>query len=389
MHHPEPSPSAHLSLLKPISPDAGYADYLTELSHELPLSVSQFGLVLHSALEHRDRKDSQRQKKNKGPEEEALVWEPDFDMPHFQSSLPVQDTTGKDIHTAIDVTVAHHANTLYARCEDALMQAAAAAAPPSPEGNVADSHYSFKATAENFERALENDPVIQGHQKNIVAVMADILNRPAAKETPPGQDKPDFQFFYCINDIWTSALATFGQLSDGNRGVKYVITEESLLKADPEVRRRCQELQDTEGLVLGPMVESDVPLMIKLNGVKYDEEYGRFIIKKSCCFRNKKGDAVAWAGTHGDFSIAALHVLPEYRKTGLGRLILHSLAIKHVQLMREILATQGGDAEAVPPSTLVAHADCLEHNLATMVFMERCGWHRIGYYLWIGVDQNA
>lgn len=96
------------------------------------------------------------------------------------------------------------------------------------------------------------------------------------------------------------ALKTFGRLSEGNRGVKHVITEEELLKADPEIRLRCQELEEKEGLVLGSMVESDIPLMLESNSVKYDEEYGRFIIKRSQCFRNKKGEMVAWAGTHGD-----------------------------------------------------------------------------------------
>lgn len=115
-----------------------------------------------------------------------------------------------------------------------------------------------------------------------------------------GQDEAGLQFFYCLNDVWMPALKMLGKLSDGNRGVKHVITEEELLKADPEIRRRCQELEEKEGLVLGPMVESDIPLMIESNGVKYDEEYGRFIIRRSLCFRNKKGEMVAWAGTHGD-----------------------------------------------------------------------------------------
>jgi GNAT superfamily N-acetyltransferase len=217
-------------------------------------------------------------------------------------------------------------------------------------------------------------------------------------------------------------LKTFGKLSEGNRGVKHVITEEELLKADPEIRLRCQELEEKEGLVLGPMVESDIPLMLELNGVKFDDEYGRFIIKRSRCFRNRKGEMVAWAGTHGDcksipmplcpfanipfippnsltwyflftiivlVSIAALHVLPEYRKTGLGRLVLHSLAMLHIKLAREILSTLGDDAEPVSATTLVAHADCMDYNQATMIFMERCGWHRIGFYLWIGVDKNS
>ncbi|KAF9154605.1 hypothetical protein BG015_000440 [Linnemannia schmuckeri] len=388
MHQHEPSPSTHLPLLKPISADAGYADYLAELTHELPFSVSQFGIVLVSALELRERKNQGHDNKSKQPEGTAtpIIWEPNVDSPHFRCTLPVQNTTGEGVFTTIDVTVAGHANTVYASCEYSLMQAAATAAS---EGSVVDGHYSFKATAENFSKALESDSVIQGHQTNVVAVMKEILDHPVANETPPGQDEIGLQFFYCLNDIWMPALKTFGKLSDGNRGVKHVITEEELMKAEPEIRLRCQELEEKDGLVLGPMVESDVPRMIESNGVKYDEEYGRFIIKRSMCFRDKKGEMVAWAGTHGDFSIAALHVLPEYRKTGLGRLILHSLAMTHIKLAREILTTRGDDAEPVSASTLVAHADCMDYNLETMIFMERCGWHRIGFYLWIGVDKNT
>ncbi|KAF9329337.1 hypothetical protein BGZ91_000611 [Linnemannia elongata] len=382
MHQHKPSPSTHPPLLKPISSEAGYADYLAELTHELPFSASQFGIVLVSALELRDR-DS-KSKHSEGTT--TVTWKPNVDSPHFRCSLPVQDAKGKDAFTTVDVTIAGHASTVYARCEYSLMQAAARA---GSEDGAIDEHYSFKATAENFCKAAENDPVIQGHQKNVVAVMNEILDHPVANEAPPGQDDASLQFFYCLNDVWLPALKTFGKLSDGNRGVKHVITEEELLKADPEVRRRCQELEEKEGLVLGPMVESDIPLMIELNGVKYDEEYGRFIIRRSMCFRNKKGEMVAWAGTHGDFSVAALHVLPEYRKTGLGRLVLHSLAMTHIELAREILATRGDDVEPVSATTLVAHADCMDYNQATMIFMERCGWRRIGFYLWIGVDKST
>ncbi|KAF9543998.1 hypothetical protein EC957_000267 [Mortierella hygrophila] len=387
MHQHKPSPSTHLPILKPISSHAGYADYLAELAHELPFSASQFGIVLVSALELRDRQNQDRDSKSRDPERTTTVtWEPNLDSPHSRCSLPVQDATGKDVFTTVDVTIAGHASTIYTRDEYSLMQAASRA---GFEGGAIDGHYSFKATAENFSKAAKSDPVIQGHQNNVVAVMKEILDHPVANKTPPGQDKAGLQYLYCLNEIWIPALKTFGKLSDGNRAVKHVITEEELLKADPEIRRRCQELEEKEGLTLGPMVESDIPLMIELNGVKYDDEYGRFIIKRSLCFRNKKGEMVAWAGTHGDFSIAALHVLPEYRKTGLGRLVLHGLAMTHIKLAREILATRGDVAESVSATTLVAHADCMDYNQATMIFMERCGWRRIGFYLWIGVDKNT
>lgn len=188
MQH-NPSPSTHLPLLKPISSDAGYADYLAELTHELPFSVSQFGIVLVSALELRDRQNQDRDSKSKDPDgttTATVTWKPNVDSPHFQCSLPVQDVTGKDVFTTLDVTIAGHANTVYARGEYALMQAAARA---GSEGGEIDEHYSFKATAENFSKAVENDPVVQGHQNNVVAVMKEILEHPVANEAPPGMSR--------------------------------------------------------------------------------------------------------------------------------------------------------------------------------------------------------
>lgn len=184
MHQHNSSPSTHLSLLKPISSDAGYADYLAELTHELPFSASQFGIVLVSALELRDRQNQDRNSKSKDPEGTTTVtWEPNVDSPHSRCSLPIQDATGKAVFTTVDVTIAGHASTIYARCEYSLMQAAARA---DSEGGAIDGHYSFKATAENFSKAAENDPVIQGHQRNVVAVMKEILDHPVSDTTPPG-----------------------------------------------------------------------------------------------------------------------------------------------------------------------------------------------------------
>ncbi|KAF9925116.1 hypothetical protein FBU30_005075 [Linnemannia zychae] len=386
MQQQELPSTAHPSFLKPISPNVGYADYLGELTHELPYSVSQYGIVLVSALELRDRrnKDENHDIKSKEPEGSKPSWTPNIESPHFRCSLPVRNANEEEISTVIDVTVAPHANTIYVRREHDLMRAAAVA---SKDGSVEENHFSFKATADNFAVAAKHDPIINGHQANAIAAMKEIINRPAIEDSSSDDDK--LQWFYCINDIWVPALRSIGNVFIANRCVKYVITEEQLLKDDPEIRRRCQEIEETEGLVLGPMVESDVPLMIASNTVKFDEEYGRFIIKRSFCFRNKKGEMVGWAGTHGDFSIAALHVLPQYRKMGLGRLIIHSLAMSHIKLARDILAMRGEGAESISSKTLIAHADCLDNNHPTMVFMERCGWKRIGYYLWVSVDQTA
>ena len=87
-------------------------------------------------------------------------------------------------------------------------------------------------------------------------------------------------------------------------------------------------------------------------------------------------------------SIAALHVLAEYRKLGLGRLVLQSLALMHVRLARQVLSTRSGHV-SIPRTALYAHADCMDYNIPTMVFMERCGWRRVGNYLWVGVVPHS
>ncbi|KAI8597786.1 hypothetical protein EDD21DRAFT_206550 [Dissophora ornata] len=190
--------------------------------------------------------------------------------------------------------------------------------------------------------------------------------------------------FYAINDVWKPALASVANLTDGIKCVKFVIGEKKLLSMEPEIQARCLQLETEEGLTLGPILEKDIKRMLELNGVKYSEFYGRHIIKRSHCFRDRAGEMVAWAGTHEDFSIAALHVLPEYRKMGLGRLVLQNIALMHVRLAREVFAA-GSDPEATEHLEIFAHADCLMHNVPTMVFMERCGWHRAGHHLWLGL----
>lgn len=200
--------------------------------------------------------------------------------------------------------------------------------------------------------------------------------------------KPEPEYFYSLNDIWLPALAAYGELVEGSRGVKFVISEHDLLLQEYETEARCAQLENDQGLTLGPMEERDIALMLKLNGVQYNAHYGRHIIKHSACFRSKDGNMVAWAGTHGDFSIAALHVLPDYRKLGLGRLVLWHVAWEHMHLARKAMEIGGTASETIPSTALYAHADCLEHNLPTMVFMERCGWRRIGMYNWIGLHAN-
>ncbi|KAG0213709.1 hypothetical protein BGX28_003653 [Mortierella sp. GBA30] len=368
----------------PADRTAAGSDYMVELIGELPLAISQFGLVLLTALELKENKGGVVHPKN--PE---AMQELGPEQPHYRSRpIPLSDAVGQP-PTVVDVTISGYAATFYARCESLLMNAAisAASAAESSAEECTDL-----ASAENMSLALQkhpSDPVIQGHYQNVRSVVSDILAHRLDNSisSDNGHDKNDEEspeMFYCINDIWKPALASHAtSFSEVVRAVKFVITEKDLLSAEPEIRLRCRELEESEGLVLGPMVESDVKLMIASNKVPYSESYGREIIKRSQCFRNSAGEMVAWAGTHGDFSIAALYVLPEYRKMGLGRLVLQSLALMHVRLARGVVESRM-DAP-VPSTALYAHADCLDDNTATMVFMERCGWRRVGNFLWVGL----
>ncbi|KAG0366723.1 hypothetical protein BGZ54_004959 [Gamsiella multidivaricata] len=371
------------SLLAHISNETACSSYLAELVSELPLASSQFGIVLSTALGNRENPSNVRPKR---PGQDTAL-ESGFEEPHYRAiPIPVEDTSTT---TEMDVTLSGHATTFYARCEDLLMRAAVRAADTADTadgGSDAD-----KATAGNFARALVTkpvDPIVQGHCRNVLTVISNILEHQAAKRARLGKEENVLDVFFCVNDIWRQPLESLpGKLIRiGNRAVKFVISEEELLKQESEVQQRCQQLEQKQGLVLESMKESDVQLMITLNKVSYSEEYGKHIIRHSRCFRDKDGNMVAWAGTHGDFSIAALHVMPEYRKMGLGRLVLNALALVHVRLAHEILTTLGGKSNGdISPSTLYAHADCLEDNLPTMLFMERCGWRRIGNYLWLGM----
>ncbi|KAG0334386.1 hypothetical protein BG000_008375 [Podila horticola] len=359
--------------------------YLANLVQQLPLSTSQFGLVLTSVLGAADENGS----KGISNPTESIDDEPQgFRHPHFRSgplpltSLPPDSSES----TVIDVTIQGHSESFFAHCEKEMMQAAIDAAE---SGTSTDN-----ATGENLLRALKKQPadsVIVGHYDNICSIISTILERKAKsfkRQVNIKGAKLEPEYFYSINDIWLPALAAYGELVDRNRAVKFVINEHELLLQEDEVKEKCMHLESDQELTLGPMEEKDIELMIELNSVKYDSHYGRHIIKRSVCFRSKDGKMVAWAGTHGDFSIAALHVLPAYRKLGLGRLVLWHLAREHMRLARKALEIGGTLSETIPASALYAHADCLDHNLPTMVFMERCGWHRIGMYNWIGLHAD-
>ncbi|KAK3809209.1 MAG: hypothetical protein J3Q66DRAFT_443973 [Benniella sp.] len=368
--------SASPSPLLPITNETASSSYLAELVPELPYVASQFGLVLTTALEYRENPESVCCKQPGGT---SIIGGDQ----HFRTNpMP----SGEASLTQVDMTISD-STTFYARCEPALMRAAALEGVDTLDSTQDNTEaIANGATADNFSKALEKkpvDPVVHGHYKNVLSAISSVLEHRSAERSRLGKENsPDN--FYCVNDIWINPLSSIagGGLRIWNRAVKFAITEEQLLAEEPMIRARCEELEK-DGFILGPMEESDIKLMLESNKVYYPEDYGKHIIKRSVCFR-KDGKMVAWAGTHSDFSIAALHVLPEHRKAGLGRLVLNHLSLMHVRLAREILTTLGGKENTdIPASKLVAHADCLDDNYPTILFMERCGWHRVGFYLWL------
>ncbi|KAF9273951.1 PSMC3 interacting protein [Mortierella alpina] len=365
------------------------SEYLAELVDELPLAASQFGLVLATALDLEEKAESRRPV----APEVATVAQQEVEQPHYRSHAVPLAAAAEHPSTVVDATLYGYAATFYARCESLLMQAAISTASAN---ETSKEERTRLASSENMSLALQSstvDPVVQEHYKNVFSVVSEIFSRRSAdgvssKEGETKDTEEACDSFYCINDIWRPVLESHASITESTRGVKFVISEEDLLAAEPGLRSRCLEVLEDQGLVLGPMVEADIKLMIESNHIPYSEDYGRQIIKRSQCFRNRTGDMVAWAGTHGDFSIAALHVLPEYRKLGLGRLVLQSLALMHVRLARHVLSTRSGDV-SIPRTRLYAHADCVDDNFPTMVFMERCGWRRIGNYLWVNVVPHS
>ncbi|KAF9399363.1 hypothetical protein BGZ94_005746, partial [Podila epigama] len=272
----------------------------------------------------------------------------EFKHPHFRTNaIPVASASDSAESTVCDVTIQGHAACFYIRGEKKLIQRAidnlttnsnnVVDTASNENGGVDTSSLSAShATGSDLQQALSNrptDPILQGHFDNVCAIVAKILKHRAtvSKAKSNGQDneqdqaKSDPQLFYGVSQFWLPVLTAHGKLTRGNYGVKFVISERELLNQQSKIEARCQELEQTHGLVLGTMVEKDIAQMLELNSVKYDEDYGHHIIKRSACFRTKEGVIIAWGGSHSDFAVAALHVLPEYRKLGLGKLVLWHL----------------------------------------------------------------
>ncbi|KAI1316106.1 hypothetical protein EDD11_010420 [Mortierella claussenii] len=385
----QPASSNGPSLLVPIPNAEAASVCLVELTRELPLAASPFGLVLSTALDLSS---------NKAPEDFFGAELGAIPQPHFCAREHVHGQLPQE-SAHVHVSMSGWANTFYAQCEKLLMRAAAtfavkAAADGKSAAELTSEDVVKHGTSENFAKLLKQspvDPIIQDHCHNVSSIISNILEFQASERIRLNKEiRPEL--FYCINDIWSPVLTSIPNhhLVFSNRAVKFIINEEDLLKGDSRRAEQCRRLESEDSLVLDSMQERDIDLMLECNTIKFERPYAKRIIRYAKCFRNKDGDMVAWAGTHSDFSIAALHVLPEYRKKGLGGLVLDSLALMHVRLAREMLITLGGqDNDAVSASSLFAHADCMDYNSEAMVFMERNGWRRAGSFLWLGLADKS
>ncbi|KAG0057474.1 hypothetical protein BGZ83_010042 [Gryganskiella cystojenkinii] len=360
-HNPIPDAK---QLLVPVSDEQGYADYLAELTAFLPHSISQFGLTLTTALEIKENPNCQARTKDPNLRQEdtdtpvASTKRP----PHYRTiGMPIAGTDSKQ--TVIDLTISGHAVSYFPRSQNQLVDALVEDAKQA--GEVVERSQALIAVTEaktaQYLTKESADPVHVGHDRNVRTVLSSVVAQ--LKELRAGE----------------------GKLSKGHRAVKFIITEKKLLESEALIVQECERIERDHGLVLESMQQKDVPQMIQSNAVPYSDSYGRFIVKTSRCFRNKDGKMVAWAGSHEDFSVAALYVVPAYRKMGLGRLVLMALALAHVRLARSILDSRGPDASPIDSELIVAHADCIDDNHPTIVFMERCGWTPTGYSNWVGL----
>lgn len=155
--------------------------HLADLVQQLPLSASQFGLVLTSVLGPADENGSS----GINFPTQNIDEEPEGLHPHFRSGPLPQPSLppGSSGPTVIDITIQGHAHSFVAHCEKEMMQAVIDAAE---SGSSTDN-----ATGENMLQALKKKPdsVIAGHYDNICSIIFTILDRKAKTFKRKGKSK--------------------------------------------------------------------------------------------------------------------------------------------------------------------------------------------------------
>ncbi|KAG0228950.1 hypothetical protein BGW41_003226 [Actinomortierella wolfii] len=339
------------------------SDYLPSLVHTLPHSMCQLGLTMTSLYI--------QEKCQAGGGNTTMIDE--FNK-HFRSIPFPSRLAGHeaDPPTVFDLTMARAARICYftSSSEERLTAAMAAHGLDYTSMDFEESERNKSEQAhQEIEAKIQADPFIQEQFQIFQTVAREVVR--LINEGVDADTAVTPVHFFGVNQIWRRAVVSLYPMHSDGPSVKFIISEMDLLAAEPALHTEMQTIANRKGWTFGPMQKSDIPLMIERNGIKYDVEYAEHVIERSICFRDQNGAMIAWAGTHQD-SVAALHVLPEYRKEGLGRLILLYLNLSQIKRLREYLV--GTDQETVDPCKLYMHADTVAENTPTQKFMLRCGY---------------
>ena len=171
-----PIPDAK-QILVPVSAEKCYADYLAELTTFLPYSISQYGLVLTSALALQQDPKGHVRSKDPNQREEDMV-NSTIRPPHYRTTgMPLAIAGAEANKTVVDWTISGHAVTFFPRCQKQLVDAVIEDAKQSGE-NVEGSKTVDVITAANTLRFLtkeSTDPVLLGHDQNVRTMLSSVF----------------------------------------------------------------------------------------------------------------------------------------------------------------------------------------------------------------------
>ncbi|KAI8576320.1 hypothetical protein K450DRAFT_257683 [Umbelopsis ramanniana AG] len=144
----------------------------------------------------------------------------------------------------------------------------------------------------------------------------------------------DGRFLHGISLLWCPVLYKLFNLGYNGPCVRYVCPIENYLETEA-----LQTLTvNGEELRVDDATEHDAELIRTSNKVPFDPAYVIECCKLSSVLRKKDGEMVAWACTHADGCIAALHVRPEWRRLGLAQVVVNSLCQKQAQRFKDLQA---------------------------------------------------
>ncbi|KAG0258518.1 hypothetical protein DFQ27_004614 [Actinomortierella ambigua] len=348
------------------------AEYLPSLVPTLPETMCQIGMVMTTLY-------TQEHGQTSDPDSITAKMSED-PCAHYRSTPFPSPASESQPTTVYHLTMSRVSRSCYIIANtEANLKAALTA---HGVDYAKDESEEDAATREAREAKIKADVYIQ-EQFEIFRTVA----REVVKMLNEGVDAETAKtpvYFCSINRIWFRAVTSlYPTIHREGPAIKFAISEKDLLAAESNLLAEMQAIADRKGWTFGPMKKSDAPLMIEKNSLKYDLEYGEHVAERSVCFRDQAGNMVAWAGSHFDLAVAALYVLPEYRKEGLGRLILYYVNMVHAKRLRELL--NGTSQSTVDPSLLYMHADTEAYNVPTQKFMLRCGYKIVNYTNWFTI----